>query len=200
MDIKRIYPVFDKPLINIFKGSLTPLAWHGEIFAFAMLIPYLVKPRQAAKVAVYSIIFTGLIFLLIIITSLAVFGPIIKNMTYPVLNVSRVINIGRFLERPEPFIMAVWVMGGVMKVSVFYYIIVLGSAQLFNLSSFRPLVLPVGVILAALSVSFAQSTLEAFEFIAHYWPFYGLLTFEFGIPLLLFIIALTRMGIRGRNK
>ena len=48
--------------------------------------------------------------------------------------------------------MAAWMLGGFVKVGVFYYAAVLGSAQLFGLKDYRPLVLPAGTIVVALSI------------------------------------------------
>ena len=200
MDLTRMQPVLEAGGLEIFKGSLAPLAWHGEIIAFAMVIPFLAKPGEAGKIVIRTFIFLGLIFFLLVAAGLAVFGPGLANMNYPILNVARVISLARTIERPEPLIIMAWVTGGLFKVTFFYYIIVLGSAQLLQLKSYRPLVLPVGAILAALSINVAGSTLEMFDFIAHYWPFYALSTFEFGFPALLLGIALIRnRGIKGND-
>ncbi|SFH11814.1 spore germination protein KB [Desulfotomaculum arcticum] len=201
MKIERFLPVFDSSPLQIFKGTLAPLTWHGEIIAFAMIIPYLSKPKEAAKIAYISLALIGVIFLLLIATSLAVFGSTVSSMLYPVLNVARVIKIDTVIDRPEPVLMAIWVSGGVIKIACFYYIIVLGTAQLFKLKDYRPLVLPVGLILLALSINFAPNTIMAFDYIAYYWPFYGLI-FELGLMLTLFFIALIRSkeGSSGDQK
>ncbi len=199
MDLTRLQPVLEASVTEIFKGSLAPLAWHGEIIAFAMIIPFLARPGQAGKIVAITFIFLGLIFFLLVAIGLTVFGPGLANMNYPILNVARVISLATFFERPEPLIVAVWVTGGLIKVSFFYYIIVLGSAQLLRLKSYRPLVLPMGAILAALSITVSASTLAMSDFIAHYWPFYALFTFEFGFPAALLAIALIRnKGVKGR--
>jgi len=199
MDPARLQPVLEAGGLEIFKGSLAPWAWYGEIIAFAMVIPFLAKPGEAGKIVLLTFIFLGLIFFLLVIVGLAVFGAGLANMNYPILNVTRVISLARVIERPEPLIMTVWVTGGLFKVTFFYYIIVLGSAQLLRLKSYRPLVLPVGAILAALSINVSESTLEIFDFIAHYWPFYALSTFEFGFPALLLGIALIKnRGNKGK--
>lgn len=199
MDLVRLQPVLEASAVEIFKGSLTPLAWHAQFTAFAMIIPFLTKPGQAGRIAAITFVFLGLIFFLLAATTLAVFGPGSANMNYPILNVARVISLAMVFERPEPLIVAVWVTGGLFKVTFFYYITVLGSAQLLRLRSYRPLVLPVGAILAGLSTIITASTLQMADFLAHYIPFYALFTFEFGFPAALLVIALIKnRGIKGR--
>lgn len=198
MDFKRLLPVFDSSIVDIFKGSLAPGAWCGEIIALAMLIPFLNKPGEAGKTAFISILVTGLIFIIITTGSLATFGPLISSMTYPFFNISRIINIAKVIDRVDPLVMAIWITGGFVKITFFYYVSVLGSAQWLKLKSYRPLVFPIGVILVSLSIAVGDNTLEIFHFIAHVFPFYGLL-FEAGIPLVLLIIALFRKQ-GGNNK
>lgn len=198
MDFKRLLPVFDTGIVKIFKGSLAPAGWQGEIFAFAMIIPFLNKPGEAGKIATKSTLAVGLIFIFLIVGSLATFGPIIDSMPYPVLNVTRIIAIAKFIERPESLIMALWITGAFVKITFFYYIAVLGSAQWLKLKDYRPLVMPLGVILVSLSTAIGENILEIIHFIAHVFPFYSLF-FEGGIPLVLLIIALfRRKGGKGK--
>ncbi|WP_449241241.1 GerAB/ArcD/ProY family transporter [Desulfoscipio gibsoniae] len=197
MRIERFLPVLESSALEIFKGSVAPWAWIGEISTFAMLIPFLAQPGQARRIAVATVSLVGLFFTLLALATVATFGPAISNMTFPVLNTARVINIANFIERPEPLIMAIWITGGLLKISVFYYAIVLGCTQWLALKDYRPLVLPVGVILVALSIAVAENMLEVTHFIGYVWPPYSLLTFELGIPLTLLVIALLRK--RGGN-
>ncbi|TYO97302.1 GerAB/ArcD/ProY family transporter [Desulfallas thermosapovorans] len=198
MRIERFLPAFETGAVDIFRGAVAPLAWMGEISTFAMLIPFLTRTGQAPRIAIITIPLVGLFFTLLTVASIAVFGPNIANMNFPVLNTARVINIANFIDRPEPLVMTIWVTGGLLKISIFYYVIVLGSAQWLALKDYRPLVLPVGVILAALSMAMADNILEISHFIAYIWPPYALITFELGIPVLLLTIALLRK--QGGNK
>jgi len=161
-----------------------------------MIIPFLIKPSEANKIAFKSLLVVGLIFIISIAGSLAAFGPLTGSMNYPFLNTTRIINIGNVIERMEPLVMIAWVAGGFAKITFFYYISVLGAAQWLKLKDFRPLVLPVGLILVSLSMAVGEKALDIFHFIAHIFPFYGLF-FEAGIPLLLLIIVLLR--IKGRK-
>lgn len=192
MDINRLLPVLESDFREIFKGSLAPLAWFGEISTFAMIIPFLNKPGEARQVAYSSVLTVGLFFTFIVIGGVATFGPGVAAMTYPILNVIRVINIANIIERLEPVIMAVWVMGGFVKITVFYYVIVMGSARWLKLKDHTPILIPIGVILLALSILVADNLLELYRFLAEIWPIYGLTSFELGIPLVLLLVALIR--------
>ena len=191
LDYKRLLPLLDTGPVKIFKGSLTPLAWHGEIIAMGMIIPFLSKPAEANKIAFKSLLVIGLLLAIAIAGGLAAFGPLTGSMSYPFLNVTRVINIAKIIDRVEPLVMVIWVAGGFVKITFFYYVSVLGTAQWMQLKDYRPLVLPVGLILVSLSIAIGEKTLDIFHFISNIFPFYALI-FEAGIPLMLVIIALLR--------
>lgn len=194
-DIKlaRLLPVFDAGLIPVLKGAATPASWLGEIVTFAMIIPYLNKPKDAHRVAALAVLLIGFFLTASILEALLIFGPnVTGHWIFPTFNAVRVVSIANFLERLESVIMAGWVLGGFVKVGVFYYAAVLGSAQWLGLRDYRPLVAPVGVILVALSILIHEGIVDLLDFLARVWPPYALIVFEVGIPLVLLIVALAR--------
>jgi len=191
LDFKRLLPVLDTSPVNIIKGSITPLAWHSEILALAMIIPFLTKPDESGKIAYKSLAMVGFIFLIVTAGSIATFGELVAFMSYPFLNTARIINIAKFIDRLDPLIMVIWLAGGFVKITFFYYIAVLGSAQLFKLNSYRPLVLPIGIILVAMAVAVGENSIQIAHFLSHIFPVYGTF-FQAAIPFLLLVIALFR--------
>lgn len=193
MKLARLLPVFDAGLIPIVKGAAVPASWLGEIVTFTMIIPYLNKPKEAHRVAALSILLIGFFLTVSILEALLIFGPhVAGRWVFPTFNAVRVVSIANFLERLESVIMAGWVLGGFVKVGVFYYVAVLGSAQWLGLRDYRPLVAPVGVILVALSILLHENVVDMLHFLAQVWPPYALIVFQVGIPLVLLIIALAR--------
>lgn len=200
MKVARLLPVFDTGLIPIVKGAVAPTMWLGEIVTLAMIIPYLNKPREAYRVAALSILLCSFFLAASILEGLLIFGP---NMTghwiFPTFNAVRVVSIANFLERLESVILMLWILGGIAKVGVFYYAAVLGSAQWLGLKDYRPLVLPVGVILTALSILlWGENIVDMLHFIAQVYVPFCLIVLEVGIPLLLLVVALAR-GKRGKR-
>ncbi|MGB9825294.1 MAG: GerAB/ArcD/ProY family transporter [Desulfofundulus sp.] len=200
MEMTRLLPVFDKDFVAILKGAVVLTSWMGEIVIFAMIIPYLNRPEAAHRVAALSTLFTGFFLLVTVVVVLAIFGPNVSaHWIFPTFNAVRVVSIANFLERLESVIVAVWMLGGFAKVGIFYYAAVLGSAQWLELKDYRPLVLPVGVIVVALSILIHEGIVDMLDFIDRVWPFYALSIFEAGIPLLLLVVALAR-GKGGKSS
>lgn len=193
MKIVRLLPLFDTGLVPILKGAATPASWFGEIVTLSMIIPYLNKPKEATRIGTLSILLISIFLLVSVLEALLIFGPNVTSaMIFPTYNAVRTVSIANFLERLESIIIVAWVIGGIVKVSIFYYAAALGSAQWLGLNDYKPLVLPLGVILVALSMLIHEGIVDLLDFLGHVWPPYALSIFELGIPLVLLIIGMVR--------
>ncbi|MFZ5944644.1 MAG: GerAB/ArcD/ProY family transporter [Bacillota bacterium] len=194
MKFSRLLPFFDAGLLPIVKGAFVPTMWLGEIITLTMIIPYLNKPKEAHRVAVLSVLLVSFFLTASILEVLLIFGPdLTGNWIFPVFNAARLITVGNSLERLETVIVLAWILGGFFKIGVFYYAAVLGSAQLLELRDYRPLVLPVGIILVALSIlQWGESIVDMLHFITKVYVPMLLIIFEVGIPLVLMIVAMAR--------
>jgi len=197
MDFARLQPVLEAGLPEILKGAAVPASWLGEIVIIAMILPYLNKPGQSYRVAIASVLAVSFFMAMSILEALLIFGPnVTMSWLFATFNAIRLISIANSVERLELIIVMSWVLGGFFKVGVFYYAAVLGSAQWLKLTDYRPLVLPVGIILVALSVLIHDNNVELVSFLSTTWPPYAI-TIEAGIPLLLLLITLVRrIGVR----
>lgn len=198
MDFARMLPVFDSSLTDIVKGAAVPISWMGEVVAFSMIIPFLNKPKDAPRIAILSVLIVSFILISCVLQALLIFGHhLTASWLFPVFNSVRLISIAQKVERLEIFVVLTWVLGGFFKIGIFYYAAVLGSAQWLGLKDYRPLVLPVGIILVALSILIHENSVQLFDFLTRVWPPYAIIFFEVGIPLALLIIALIRgKGVR----
>lgn len=189
--LDNLLPVYEKGMASIFRAAIVPASWFGEVFVFSMIIPYLKNPKESYKVAVLTILISSLIFLISILFVICVSGSKLPgSWFFPVFNSFREIEVAEFIERLDAVIVMIWVLSGLIKVSVFYYA-VLGSAQWLGLSDYRPLALPLGVIQVALAPILCDNAISLFAFLGKFLPPF-ISFFEVGIPLLLLTIALIR--------
>jgi spore germination protein KB len=129
---------------------------------------------------------------------LFVLGSTTSTKNYPLMNVSRYISLADFFEHLESAIMAVWIVGAFVKISVFYYAAALGTAQWLNLSDYRPVVWPIGILIVEFSFWSYPSAMDVSRFDIIAFPFYGVLM-QTLIPLLLLVIAVVKRN-RQRKK
>ncbi|MFZ5648410.1 MAG: GerAB/ArcD/ProY family transporter [Bacillota bacterium] len=133
----------------------------------------------------------GFFLLLVILRTLLVIGAATPKLWYPVLEAVRMIDLFNIIQRVEAAIIINWIGFGFMKITICFYTFVTGLAQWLNLSDYRPLVLPAGVIMLALSVLVYDSYVEEVFFAAVIWYPYAL-TVAFIIPLIMFLTAKVR--------
>ncbi|MDW7617314.1 GerAB/ArcD/ProY family transporter [Peribacillus simplex] len=107
------------------------------------------------------------------------------------MNVSRYISLADFFEHVESAVMAVWIVGAFVKISVFYYVSTLGTAQWLNLSDYRPVVWPIGILIVEFGFWSFPSSMDVNRNDTNVFPFQGILM-QTIIPLLLLVIAVIR--------
>ncbi|KIL39016.1 spore gernimation protein [Gordoniibacillus kamchatkensis] len=191
LDVKNILPVLSHGIMPVLKGTISPQAWVSEFFIMSFFLPRLTDPGKIKKwgfislcIVIFSMIYVNLL-------TLFVLGPDTANKTYPILAAFRYIRIGDFFENLEALLLAMWVAGNFVKIGVFYYAAVMSFSQWLELSDYRPVVFPVGIVIASFSFWDLPSFIHYSSYVRMEAPF-EITTIFFGIPLLLFVIALIR--------
>ncbi|MEA4902968.1 endospore germination permease [Desulfitobacterium sp.] len=193
MNLQELTPFLEKGIYpSIFTG-LSPVGQTIEIIEVAIILPFLNDLRKTKKVFIYAPLL--LVFFLFILTfsELTVLGDdLAKTYTYPFYNIVRLIHVGDFLERIEVIHVTIWILGMFVKTAFQYYVIVLGIGQLFHLKSYKPLILPMGIIIVA-STNMLGSNVVAFrEFLSFEIYDWYTMFFILFIPSLLLLTAVLR--------
>jgi spore germination protein KB len=195
---ENMFPMLEDGLMPSLRGSMVPQAWFSEFILISFMMPYVMDKEKGMKWGVLSVVIVMLTMVITNFASLFLFGEITSIFTYPVMVAARFISIADFFEHLETLVMAIWVMGTFVKISAFYYAIVIGTAQLLKLSDYRPLTLPIGFLLVTFSAWVASSLQDLVYFIRTTAPVY-FFTFQTAIPTLLLIAAVIRNKVQ-RNK
>jgi spore germination protein KB len=198
LDSNNMLPVMEDGLGPSLLGSLVPLGWFGEFILVAIMLPYVADRQKGMKWGMISVLTVMLTMVITNIASLFLFGDSTTTYVYPVMVAARYISVADFFQHLEAVVMAIWVMGMFIKISMFFYTIVLGTAQWLKLSDYRPITLPIGFIVLLFGLWVSPSLQEMVHYISTISPFY-LLTFQTAIPTLLLIIALIRKTFQYRK-
>lgn len=193
MEPKHMFPIMEHGIAPSIMGSIVPQSWFSEFLLISFLLPHLTDREKGLRWGMISVF---LVFLMMLVTNLAalfVLGGITASLTYPVMAIVRYISIAEFLEHLESLVMAMWVAGAFIKISVFYYALALGTAQWLNLSDYRPLVFPLGFLLVLVAFWSAPNLAEIAHFLGTSSPFY-MMSIQVVFPLLFMLIALLRKG------
>ncbi len=191
LNVKNILPIMSDGIMPSIKGSLAPHAWLSQFSLMSFLLPFLTNQQKVMKWGMVSVIASVLTMVFINLGNLFLFGGIIINLQFPVFEAARFISIGSFFEHIESIVIAVWVLGGFVQLSAFFYMLVLGTSQWMKLPSYKPFVLPIGFLIILFSVWSIPSFENMIRGMGTTVPFY-FLTVQLIIPILLLCVAVIR--------
>ena len=138
-------------MIPPMKGAIVPVGWFTEFFLISFLLPFLADREKGLKYGMMTVFAVMMTLMVVNLIVLFVLGRGTAFKVYPLMQVARYINIADFFEHVESVVMAIWVVGAFIKISVFYYAAALGTAQWLNLSDYRPVVWPLGILIVEFS-------------------------------------------------
>jgi spore germination protein KB len=189
MDFTNILPLmshsFEVMFSSAFKSFSFPLA---ETVLFLALASSIKREDSPYKKNIYSILSGSVILMIIIIRNLLVLGNGLFETTYfPSYSAARIINVGDFLTRIEGSISFNFILAGLTKITVCILAGSKGIAKLFALRDHKNMILPVSLLILALSSIVFTSTMEMIAFINIYS--YYAIPFQIIIPLITWITA-----------
>lgn len=191
LNVKNIFPIMRDGWMPSIKGSLAPHSWLSQFSLISFLLPYLTKEKKVMRWGMFSVFASVLTMVFINLGNLFLFGEIITNIQFPVYEAARFINIGSFFEHVESIVIAVWVLGGFVQLSSFFYMLVLGTTQFLKLPSYKQMVLPIGFLIILFSVWSIPTFQNMIQGMNTTVPFY-FLTVQLIIPIVLLCVALIR--------
>ncbi|MEK4853719.1 endospore germination permease [Paenibacillus sp. FSL H7-0756] len=149
LNVHHLLPMFDHNLAEITLASLTPTAWMSEVAVLLFLAPYLQYPQRAKIIGWTGLLFVSALMMFSLITALMVFGPeFIKLSSYPGFATISILRIGRFIEKLDILFISYWVLSIYLKFAIFLFVTVECFKQTFRVSSSRPFIGALGLIIA----------------------------------------------------
>ena len=192
MDIKNLLPVLEIPvgkLLGAAHGAATfPFA---ETIAFTMIFAFLNNQKGRYTLTSTAIIIGGLTLTLLVARNTLVLGPMESVFLYPTWMAVQMIDIANILSRLEVVVAIFFIFDGFLKISVLLYGTALGLAQVLKLRSYRPMIVPVSILMIIFALTNVGSSVELYTFAEKGYPIYAV-PFELGIPLVTLILARLR--------
>lgn len=192
MDFKVFTPFMEQSFSSILFGAFVIAARTKAILLFAMLFPYLnSKNVKLVLISAYSLL--AFFWIICTITVLATLGlDLTRILQFAYFTAVRLVYVGDFIERIESIHLAVWILSGFLRITLYYYVIVIGLSQAFSLKSYKPLVIPTLTIILPVSLALQNNIAELNEFLSYkIEPWFNLFFILF-IPSILLLIAVIR--------
>ena len=184
VNIHRLSPMMEKGLSPSIIGAFRLLSWMPVFSIIHFYLPYVSNREHLLRWSFGSVIVFSLTLSITFVIVYTVIGAATVNYVYPFMVLARFISFTEFFEHLESVVMMIWVIQIVIRVSFGLYGTALGVAQCFGLSSYKPMVLPICMLL----MLFSFWGIENAEFVSSpamvvYYTLFGMV-----LPILLFIV------------
>ncbi len=190
--LNNLLPVLDVPVGNLLfaahRAACFPFA---ETAAFLMVLAFVEKPDKAPAAVARGLLIAGFILTMIVARNAAVLGQMVTIVNYPSYLAAQAIEVGDVLTRVEVMVAVNLITMGFIKVSILLCGTVLGLTQVFNLHSYRPITLLIGLLMVIFALTNVGNTLEMLEFANKGYAIYAV-PFQIGIPLITLVTARLR--------
>ncbi len=188
-DINNLFPVLDIPLIDFIQANHIILSiFFGDIFVFMMLIPYMDDIKKAKKSVLLGLTIGTATMLIVSVMITGVLGNLDSIVNSPLISTIRQAEVAKILNRMDFLVVSVLIFSVFMKISVIYYATTLSIGQLFNLKSYKPLVIPIGIIFVGLLVPVFANPIAQAECGMNTWPFFASII-QFLLPPVTLLVA-----------
>jgi len=165
----------------------------GEMIVLTMLLPYLNNKKRVLKVCLGGMILSGINITITSVINIAVLGvELFLRSPFPLYNTIRRIELTTFLQRLDIFFILYLIIAGFFKLSVYYYVAVIGAADLFKVKDHSMLIFPLGVVIIIGSMTIASNYSEHIQEGTVIIPYLLHLPFQMIIPVILLIIAFVK--------
>jgi spore germination protein KB len=198
---ENLQPIFEsgvKPLIGA-GLSFAGTAYFPLIFLFA-IIPNVLNPEQARKIFYRAALIGGLCVVLVTLLCILILGTNITSRSmFPSFTLVRKINLGNFLQRIEAIMAGLWFITTYYKTTLYFFSGVSSLGEILKLKDYRPLALPLGMILVLYSLIVYPDIVYMQKWDSTIFIPY-ILTIGLLIPLLLVAAGLLKKAGNGNRK
>ena len=187
----NLAPVWGKGLPKIILPSLGKSSVYADLVLLGFFAPSLREPSRRRAVGLSALGATFLIFILTAVVFTLVFDyPGTTQVYFPLFQLARLVSIGEFFQRVEAVFIFLWFFAAVIAMSAAFYACAYIFCRVFSLTTHRPLLFPLAVLVYSLSL-LPDSFAEAARLDGDVLRMYGWLP-AFLLPAFLFGVAIIR--------
>lgn len=185
------------PISPISAGDLVRSAiYHASLADFLVVLPFLlpyasVRSGHLRNILMTPVIANGILASSMLLTIGVLSYPVLENENFEYLSLVRHAALGNFLERFDALVLTGWIVLGYLRISAFFLAALVAISAALGLKDYRPLSIPVGIIILVLSLKIFH-TFAARE---EYMTGGGLplnLFFLYVLPLILWVLLRLR--------
>ncbi|MFP7296713.1 GerAB/ArcD/ProY family transporter [Neobacillus niacini] len=201
VEIRHIKPFFgnEATFANIFTGGFSLMGlpfFQIGFFVIGVLTPYMKEPQKIGKASLWGSILSGVMILLGVGITVAVFGAEeVKTSLWPMLVLTRMTELpAAILERIDVLFLVVWIISAFTTILSGYLISLELSSKLFSLRSHRVLSYLLIPVVLGISI-YPNNVLQVYQLIDVIGKWGLIITAGFPLAVLLFSVARGKRGM-----
>ena len=189
MDINNLLPMFDNGVGPILKGAFGVTTFpFAETVAFLLVFPAFKKGASVKKVFLRGLLIGGSIIFITSLADMMVLGTSIsENVYFPTYAAMACTHYGDFLHRFEIIATIVFITAVFLKLSILLLGACKGTARLLGLPDYKPLVVPVALLVICSAINSFDSMINFHEWTFSVFPYYATV-FQIITPLVALIL------------
>lgn len=185
--LRNLLPLTGPGLLPV-AAQVVPLTSHfGELVYLAVLSSYLATPSRLVRAAAYVTLGTAVTWMLVTLVYLMVFPlPGGLGVPFPLFDMTRLVQGGRFFERVDAFWITFWTAGCAVRGAAALHAAALLLRDAFRLPNHRGAVLPlvIATVSLALFPTDQAGAIAAETFLLRRWGFLAMLVLPLCVALL----------------
>ncbi|MDC3415866.1 GerAB/ArcD/ProY family transporter [Aquibacillus salsiterrae] len=174
LETENLLPVFEGGIQSIVYGSYYFLSFPFlELLTFLMITPYVKTKKRVKHSFMEGVLIGGLVLTIAITFCILVLGAdFTERNSFPFYVLGKKVTIADILERVEVFIAIIWFLSIYFKLAVTVYVLTSGLQSIFKLKDYRPLTLPIGMLIIVTATLMFSTTMKQVEFSeVFFYPF-----------------------------
>ena len=188
IDVTNYFPIFGNGITTFFSQGFNRIGRYEGIFFILLIIPYV---KNYKKVGYLSFLMTTLLILPIIFLLVGIIPyPSIVENYFPVFELTRLISLGRFIQRVESIFILLWILATFIYLSLSVHFIIYIFQKIFDLKYTQRLIPIFTTTVVAIS-----AILRSFEVIIKIRNFFFLYISAYALyifPIFLLILAVLK--------
>jgi spore germination protein KB len=161
----RLQPVLGEGWQPVFKAIFPSLLVFpfGELIVFTIIFSSIREWKKGWKTSSIAVLIAGLLLVICTILMTVSLGTdVFQFSSFPLLSTSRLVSIGNFLERLDPIVVFIMILGVFIKSALLLYCGLKGLEYIFRLP-YRYFVLPISILTAIFTLLIAANYGEHLE-------------------------------------
>lgn len=198
MNVNHLRPVLFEGMKPVISGAHTVLAFpFAEAVLFIAVFDTLKEKKYVYKVFYIGLLLSGLMLMVTNLRNVLTLGAnLVELLYFPSFMAVRMISIGELIERAEITLAVIFILGGLIKVSICIIVASKGIASFFTLSNHKSIIVPVLLAMMSLASLLYTDAMHMFRWDINIYKYYTI-PFQLILPLLIYGVAEIRVR---RNK